>query len=140
MTLSGDGPTRSVIFQTHQYTLIHGIVANYSLAMQDIAVNTTPLTADYGMIAVAGGMSTAAAPMLGKTFTFVRFHSSGFNFGVDINGTSETDLLPSITVNDSNIAVGSGANAVSQPINAANAVFLTVETPRSPATAFPEAP
>ena len=127
MFLSGNGPTSSIIFQTHQYTSIHGIVANHSLTIEDIAVNTTPLTVDYGMIGVAGGTSIAAAPMLGKTFTFVRFHSSGFNFGMDINGTSETDLLASITVNDSNISIGSGPNAVSQPINAANAVFLTVE-------------
>src|SRR5580700_2791878 len=30
MFLSGDGPTASIIFQTHQYALIHGIVANNS--------------------------------------------------------------------------------------------------------------
>jgi hypothetical protein len=107
--------------------VIHGIVANYSLSMEDIAINTTPLTVDYGMIAVFAGTSADAAPMLGDTFTFVRFHSSGFNFGLDINGTSETDVLASITVDDCNIAVGTQANAVSQPINAANARFLTVE-------------
>ena len=127
MFLSGDGPTASIIFQTHQYALIHGIVANYSLSMEDIAVNTTPLTVNYGMIAVFGGTSTAAAPMLDDTFTFVRFNSSGFNFGMDINGTSETDVLRSITVDDCNISVGTEENAVSQPINAANARFLTVE-------------
>ena len=91
--LSGDGPTASVIFQSHQYTGMHGIVANHSLRMQDIAVSTTPLAVDYGMVAVFGGTSVAAAPMLGDTFTFVRFNSSGFNFGMDINGTSETDVL-----------------------------------------------
>jgi hypothetical protein len=127
MILSGDGPTASIIFQTHQYTLMHGIVANHSLTMQDIAVNTTPLTVNYGMIGVFGGTSVAAAPMLGGTFTFVRFHSSGFNFGLDINGTSETDLLASITVDDCDISVATEANSVSQPINAANARFLTVE-------------
>ncbi len=127
MFLSGDGPTKSIISQTHQYTSIHGIVANHSLSIEDLSVNTTPLTVDYGMIGVAGGTSIAAAPMLGKTFTFVRFNSAGFNFGMDINGTSETDLLASITLDDCNISVGSGANAVSQPLNAANAVFLTVQ-------------
>ena len=127
MTLSGDGPTASIIFQTHQYTLMHGVVANHSLTMQDIAVNTTPLTVNYGMIGVFGGTSIAAAPMLGNTFTFVRFHSAGFNFGMDINGTGDTDMLASITVDDCNISVGTQANAVSQPINAANARFLTVE-------------
>jgi hypothetical protein len=127
MAITGDGPAASIIFQTHQYTQMHGIIANHSLVMQDIAVNTTPLTVDYGMIAVFGGTSAAAAPMLGDTFTFVRFNSAGFNFGMDINGTSETDLLASITVADCNIIVGTQANAVSQPINAANAVFLTVE-------------
>ncbi len=126
MTLTGDGPTASIIFQTHQYTLMHGIVANYPLTMQDIAVNTTPLKVDYAMIGVFGGTSVAAAPMLGYTFKFVRFNSSGFNFGMDINGTSETDLLASITVDHCNLSVGTQANAVSQPINAANAVFLTV--------------
>jgi len=127
LSLLGDGPTLSIIFQTHQYALIHGIVANHSLRVEDMAVNTTSLITDYGMIAVFAGTSSAAAPMLGDTFTFVRFHSSGFNFGLDINGTSETDLLASITVQDCNIKVGTQANAVSQPINAANAVFLTVE-------------
>jgi hypothetical protein len=127
MSLAGDGPAASIIFQTHQYTLMHGIIANHSLSMQDIAVNTTPLTVNYAMIAVAGGTSVAAAPMLGDTFRFVRFHSSGFNFGMDINGTSETDLLASVTVDDCDISVGTELNAVSQPINAANAVFLTVE-------------
>jgi hypothetical protein len=95
--------------------------------MQDIAVSTTPLTVDYGMVAVFGGTSVAAAPMLGDTFTFVRFHSSGFNFGMDINGTSETDVLANILVDDCDISVGTGDNAVSQPINAANARFLTVQ-------------
>jgi hypothetical protein len=33
VSLSGDGPTASVIFQTHQYIAINGIVANYSLWM-----------------------------------------------------------------------------------------------------------
>ncbi len=125
--LSGDGPTSSVIFQTHQYTSMHGIVANYPLRMEDIAVNTAPLTVNYGMVGVFGGTSVAAAPMLGYSFTFVRFHSSGFNFGMDINGTSETDVLDSILVDDCDISVGTEANAVSQPINAANALFLTVQ-------------
>jgi len=127
MFLAGDGPTASIIFQTHQYTLMHGIVANYSLTMQDMAVKTTPLTVDYGMIGVFGGTSMDAAPMLGYTFTFIRVNSSGFNFGMDINGTSETDLLAAITVDECNISVGTQENGVSQPINAANATFLTVE-------------
>ncbi len=126
MFLSGDGPTQSVIFQTHQYTLMHGIVANHSLWMQDMAVNTTPLTVDYGMVGVFAGNSPAT-PMLGDTFTFVRFNSSGFNFGLDINGSSDRDLLASVTVNRCRISVGTKENAVSQPINAANALFLTVE-------------
>jgi hypothetical protein len=127
MFLSGDGPTASIIFQTHQYALSHGIVANHSLRMEDIAVNTTPLSVDYGMIAVFGGTSSEAAPMLGDEFTFIRVNSSGFNFGMDINGTSETDILSSILVDSCNISVSTQANAVSQPINAANATFLTVQ-------------
>jgi hypothetical protein len=82
MLLSADGPGQSVIFQTHQYTLMHGIVANHSLWMQDMAVNTTPLTVDFGMVGVFAGTSSATEPMLGDTFTFVRFHSNGFNFGL----------------------------------------------------------
>ena len=127
MSILGDGPTASVIFQTHQYTFMHGIVANYGLRMEDIAVNTTPLTVNYGMIGVFGGTSIAAAPMLGYKFSFERFASHGFNFGLDINGTSETDLVASITVDQSDISVGTEINAVSQPINAANAAFLTVK-------------
>ncbi len=126
MSIAGDGPTASIIFQTHQYTFMHGIVANYSLHMEDIAVNTTPLTVNYAMIGVFGGTSIAAAPMLGYTFSFVRFQSHGFNFGLDLNGTSATDLVASITVDQSDISVGTEVNAVSQPINAANATFLTV--------------
>jgi hypothetical protein len=124
--LSGDGPTASIIFQTHQYASSHALVANYSLRVEDVAVNTTPLTVNYGMVGVLAGSSTAV-PMLGDTFTFTRFNSSGFNFGIDINGTGDTDLLASITVEDCNISVGTETNAVSQPINAANALFLTVE-------------
>jgi hypothetical protein len=126
MFLSGDGPDRSIIFQTHQYRSIHGIVANDSLRMADIALNTNPLTVDYGMIAVFAGTS-ATLPMKGKAFEFTRFASHGFNFGLDINGTSDADLLESITVDHVDIAVGSGENAVSQPINAANAKLLRVE-------------
>jgi hypothetical protein len=46
---------------------------------------------------------------------------------MDINGTSETDVLASILVDDCDISVGTAENAVSQPINAANARFLTVQ-------------
>src|SRR5215831_1016168 len=44
MSIAGDGPAASIIFQTHPYTFMHGIVANYGLHMEDIAVNTTPLS------------------------------------------------------------------------------------------------
>jgi hypothetical protein len=124
MTITGDGPLASILFQTHQYVLMHGIIANHSLSMQDIAVNTTPLNVDYGMVAV---FAVSAAPMSGDRFTFLRFNSSGFNFGMDINGASDTDLLSSIKVDRCNISVSTQENAVSQPINAANATFLTVE-------------
>jgi hypothetical protein len=138
MFLSGDGPTRSVIFQTHQYTLMHGIVANHPLWMQDMAINTNPLTVDYGMVGVIAGTSSATEPMLGDTFTFVRFNSDGFNFGLDINGTSDRDLLASITVSHCRISVGTKENAVSQPINAANAVFLIVEDSTLMGDSLPE--
>jgi hypothetical protein len=127
MSIAGDGPTASIIFQTHQYTFTHGIVANYSLHMEDIAVNTTPLAVNYGMIGVFGGTSIAAAPMLGYKYSFVRFASHGFNFGLDLNGTSETDLVDSIVADHCDISVDTDVNAVSQPINAANATFLTVK-------------
>jgi hypothetical protein len=106
--------------------------------MQDMAVSTTPLTVDYGMVGVFAGTSSATAPMLGDTFTFVRFNSDGFNFGLDINGTSDRDLLASIMVHDCRISVGTQANTVSQPINAANAVFLTVENSTLAGDSLPE--
>ena len=59
------------------------------------------------MIGVAE-TSIAAAPMLGKTFTFVRFNSALTTLN-DINGTSETDLLASTTLTIAHF-VGSGAN------------------------------
>jgi hypothetical protein len=127
MFLSGDGPTASMIVQTRIANLNGGILSNFSIWIQDLAINTAPLVTQQFMIAVEVGDSVAAAPMLGYTVTFLRFNSSGFNFGMDVNGTSETDLLASITVRDCNIAVSAPAGAVAEPINAANAVFLTVE-------------
>ncbi len=58
---------------------------------------------------------------------FTRFNSSGFNFGLDINGSGDTDLLHSIVVKECNISVGTQADAVSNPINAANAETFSAE-------------
>ena len=80
-SIAGAGPTASIIFQTHQYIGIHGIIANYSLNMQDIAVNTTPLAVNYGMGGVFAGTTPSEMGTNRNIVRLTRFHSSGFNFG-----------------------------------------------------------
>ncbi len=131
-SLRGDGPTASIFFQTAEAALNHGMIANYSLTLEDLAINAKPLTEDRSMIAVfrcgyspcRGGQ---AIPSSGQTFTFVRFASHGFNFGLGINGTTNADVIASVTVEDSNISTSTALNKVSNPINAANATQVTVE-------------
>ena len=130
--IEGDGPTRSILFQTVQSALNHGIVANYSLTIHDLAINTKALTEDRSMIAVFRcGFSPCNAgrpiPSAGQTFSFVRFESHGFNFGLGINGTTNADVIASVNVDECNISTGTAPNKVSNPINAANATQVTVE-------------
>ena len=136
--IEGEGPTASIIFQTVTAFLNNGIIANYSLTIQDLAINTTPLTLDYAMIAVercgftpwvpgAGCRGGTAVPSAGETYTFVRFASHGFNFGLDISGTTNADVFASLMVEDSNISTNTAANKISEPINVTNLTQLTVE-------------
>jgi hypothetical protein len=50
--ITGDSPVSSIIFMTAHRSANHGIIANYPLAIEDIAVNTAPVMADLGMVAV----------------------------------------------------------------------------------------
>jgi hypothetical protein len=125
LSIEGDGPSASVIFQTVHKTANHGVVASFPLSLQNLSLNTSPLTTNLGMVAVLSQPPPGGAA--GNTFTFTRFNSSGFNFGLDINGTGDTDLLQSIVVKECNISVVTQAHAVSNPINAANAEFFSVE-------------
>ncbi len=84
--IAGDGPAASVIVQTVHGKLNHGIIADYSLTLQDIGITTEPLTMNKGMVAVFRS-DTSLIPGSAQTFTFLRFHSSGFNFGIDLAGS-----------------------------------------------------
>ena len=95
LSVTGEGADRSIIIQTAQRNLNHAIIAPYPLAIQDLAIRTEPLHKDLGMVAVYRNdvRSDETGPALGQDFSFVRFHSSGFNFAIDIAGTSDTDML-----------------------------------------------
>ena len=125
MFIAGDGPAASVIFQTLQATLQHGIIANFPLTIQDVSINTKPLLFNKGMIAVF--RKDTKGPAQGQTYTFLRFNSSGFNFGIDIAGTSDLDLLGAVQVLECNISVNTEPNAVANPVNVGNSASLTVE-------------
>jgi hypothetical protein len=125
MFIYGDGATLSIIRQTVQRAANHGIVANYSLTLQDIGIDTAPLHQDYGMAAVF--RSDTAAPASGQTFTFERYRSSGFNFGLDVAGTGTSDQLDAVTVRDCDLSVGSAWGAVSQPVNVRTARSVAIE-------------
>jgi hypothetical protein len=127
LSVSGDGAAISVIFQTVHRTSNHAIEANYALTLQDISINTSPLTTDKGMVAV---FRRDASPIsgAGQTFTFVRFNSSGFNFGIDVaGGPTLQDDLGAVLVKDCNLSVNTQINAVANPVNVRNADSLTVE-------------
>ena len=125
LSIEGDGPEASVIFQTVHKNANHAMIASFPLSLQDVGINTAPLTNNLAMVAVFSQSSPGDAR--GRDFTFTRFNSSGFNFGLDINGSGDTDLLRSIVVKECNILVGTQADAVSNPINAANAETFSVE-------------
>ncbi len=125
LSIEGDGPDATVIFQTVHKNANHGMIASFPLSLQDISINTSPLTTNLAMVAVFSQSSPGDAQ--DRNFTFTRFNSSGFNFGLDINGSGDTDLLQSVVLKDCNISVGTQADAVSNPINAANAEMFSVE-------------
>jgi hypothetical protein len=125
LSIAGDGPEATVIFQTVHKNANHGVIAKFPLSLQDISINTAPLTTNLAMVAVFSQSSPGEAR--GRAYTFTRFNSTGFNFGLDINGSGDTDLLQSIVVKDCSISVGTQADAVSNPINAANAQMFSVE-------------
>ncbi|MGA3190652.1 MAG: right-handed parallel beta-helix repeat-containing protein [Bryobacteraceae bacterium] len=122
MSIEGDGPALSIIVQTVHGTLNHGISTNDALTLQDLSINTTPLTANKGMVAV---FRSDLIPGAGQTFTFLRFNSSGFNFGIDIAASADT--LGTVLVKDCDISVSTEVNAVANPVNVRNADSLTVE-------------
>jgi hypothetical protein len=124
LSIEGDGPALSIIFQTIHGALNHGISTNYPLTLKDISINTGPLTANQGMAAVFRS-DTSPIPGAGQTFGFLRFNSSGFNFGIDIAGGP--DELGAVLVEDCNISVSTENNAVANPVNVRDARSLTVE-------------
>lgn len=75
LSISGDGAAVSVIFQTVHRTSNHAIEANYALTLQDISIDTSPLTTDKGMVAVfrrdASPISGAGQPLRSSGSTAV---------------------------------------------------------------------
>jgi hypothetical protein len=127
LSIAGDGPALSILFQTVHGTSNHGINANYALALQDISLNTAPLSTDEGMVAVFRKDSSTISGV-GQAFTFVRFNSSGFNFGIDIaGGPTANDDLGAVRVSECDLSVNTKPNAVANPVNVRNADSLTVE-------------
>ena len=127
-TITGDGPLASVIFMTRHGSSNHGIIANYPLTIEDIAVNTSPVQADYGMAAVF--RKDTFTPAAGQDYRFVRYYSSGFNFGIDIAGVgSGADQLGTVTVRDCVLqtSTDSSGTAVSEPLNVRTAASLIAE-------------
>jgi hypothetical protein len=122
LLIEGDGPGVSVIVQTVPGTLNHGIIARYALTLRDLAINTEPLAINKGMVAVFRGDSIAGA---GQTYTFLRFNSSGFNFGIDIAASDQP--LGEVLVKECNLSVSTEAGAVANPVNVRNGDGVTVE-------------
>lgn len=128
MTISGDGPLSSVIFMTVHSNGNHGIVANYPLAIRDIAVNTAPIMADLGMVAVF--RKDTFTPSAGQNYTFLRYYSSGFNFGIDVAGVGPGPYeIGAVVVRDCILASSTSSSGmpVSEPLNVRTAASLTAE-------------
>lgn len=125
LSISGDGATLSIIQQTVQKSAHHGLVTAHSLTVRDLSIVTAPLSRDLGMAAVF--RSDTAFPAEGQTFAFIRYSSSGFNFALDVAGTSETDQLGEVTVRDCDLSVTTSFGAVSQPVNIRTAASVRVE-------------
>jgi hypothetical protein len=124
MTIEGEGPERSIIFQTVHGKLNHAIATAYPLTVQDLGINTEAIAEDLQMVAVFRS-DTSPVPSTGQAFTFQRFHSSGFNFAIDIAASAGN--LGDVVVRDSKLSVSTSAGAVSNPVNVRNAESLTVE-------------
>jgi hypothetical protein len=129
LAISGDGAAATAIVQTVHATLNHAIVAPFALALRDITLRTAPLRTNKGMVAVfrKDEIQPGSGPALGQDFSFVRVHSSGFNFAIDIAGTGDTDLLGAVVVRDCDLSVSSEPKAVANPVNVRDARSLTVE-------------
>ena len=102
----------------------NGITTIWPLTLEDLSIDTLPLTANYGMSAVERPGLGAAR---GQNFSFTRFNSRGFNFAILISGTGDTDIAGTILVRDCKLSVNTVADAVSQPVNVGNAASLVVE-------------
>lgn len=133
MFLSGDGPLASIIFMTVQTNdnHHHGIITPYSLTIQNLAINTTQLTTNQAMAAVfrsdGSGAGSSQVHGLGEVFSFYRYNSLGWNFGIDLGGGPDyNDFLGSVTVRECNISVGTQAGGVAEPVNVRAAGQLTV--------------
>ena len=128
MSITGDSPLSSIIFMTVHRSANHGIIANYPLAIQDIAVNTAPIMADLGMVAVF--RKDTFTPSAGHNYTFFRYYTSGFNFGIDVAGVGPgPDQIGAVVVRDCILATStsSSGTAVSEPLNVRTAASLTAE-------------
>jgi len=128
MVITGDSPLSSIIFMTVHRPSNHGIIANYPLAIQDIAVNTAPIMADLGMVAVF--RKDTFTPSAGQNYTFLRYNSNGFNFGIDVAGVGPgPDQIGAVVVQDCTLATStsSSGTAVSEPLNVRTAASLTAE-------------
>lgn len=124
ITIEGEGAEQSIIFQTVHAKLNHAIVTGYPLTIQDLGINTEPIAEDLQMVAVFRS-DTSPVASTGQAFTFQGFHSSGFNFAIDIAASAGN--LGDVVVRDSNLSVSTRAGAVSNPVNVRNAESLTVE-------------
>jgi hypothetical protein len=131
MFIAGDGPLTSIIFMTVHSSLNHGIIANYPLTLQDISINTSRIMADLAMVAVF--RKDTFTPSAGQDYTFLRFNSSGFNFGLDVAGVGPgPDQIGAVIVRECNISVSTGVPSgsftpVSNMVNVRTAASLTVE-------------
>ena len=126
--ITGDSPVSSIIFMTVHRSANHGIIANYPLAIEDIAVNTAPVMADLGMVAVF--RQDTFTPSAGQNYTFFRYYSSGFNFGIDVAGVGPgPDQIGAVVVRDCILATSTSSSgiAVSEPLNVRTAASLDAE-------------
>jgi hypothetical protein len=125
--LYGDGSLESVIFETEQMRFMKGITTDFSLFMADLAVNTTPLAGiDYAMVAVGRGYGPSATSV-GQQFVFERYRSTGWNFGLVIDGRDNfTDIFETLLVKDCFIHTYTAPGRVSSPVNAGNGKVMWV--------------